>query len=451
MSTVSNAWGDQNQEFWKDGSLEAAAAVGAVPGLDPAVLAVTKEARGWDDVEYVLRSKDFGPGGDGKPSLLGGSSMFAGTIIQIRRKEHDQRRRLESVLFRSDTLRGYELDRLEPGLDRVLADLAATAPRDENGYVHSDLKALTVPLMLDVMTALVGLDGLDTPETLAELTEKFDALDRGVRALVSNSATGDEAERMEKDARAIQKWLIEGFFTPSWERRRQLLADVAAGRLDRSELPNDLITAMLEHGEHFNSWERDPEVCGREATVFLIASIGSTMRTTSFALAEIEDWIAAHPDDAEKRTDPRWIFRCVRETLRIHGTPTVPRVALADCVLPSGLEIREDDLIWVNLRSAIADRYGDDHDKFNPSREPPPAAHRYGLAFSDGRHTCPGKGLILNETIDDVDQRKGAMATILLKLFEAGGRIDHDREFKLYQGSMMFKSVDSCPIVFTDL
>ncbi len=451
MSTVSRAWGKEHQEFWKDGSLGAAAAARAMPGVDPDVLARTKEARGLADVEYVLRSKDFGPSGDGKPSLVGGGSMLGGSMIMIRGREHDERRRLESGLFRSDALRRYELDRLEPGLERVLADLAADAPRDENNYVRADLKDLTVPLMLDVMTALVGLDGLDTPDALGELTQKFDALDLGIRVVLAHAASGEEGRRLEEEAKAVEEWLVEHFFRPSWARREQLLASVAAGRLDREELPNDLLMAMLEHSDHFSKWGRDPSVYEREAIVFLIASIGSTMKNTSFALVEIEDWVVAHPEDSDKRTDPRWVSQCVKESLRVHGIPAVPRIAMADCVLPSGLEIHEDDLVWVNLRSAMAEQYGDQHDRFDPYRVPPGKAHRYGLAFSDGRHTCPGKGLILNETVDGVDERRGAMATILLKLFEAGGRIDRDREFRMYEGGMTFKYIDACPIVLTNV
>lgn len=306
-------------------------------------------------------------------------------------------------------------------------------------------------MMLDVMTALVGLDGIDTEEALAELTDKFAVLDRGARVLFGNAATGPEAERVEADVSAVSSWVVDTFVRPSLERRRQALTEVANGERAESDVPNDLLTAMLRHSDHFTNWSRDEEVYEREAIVFLIASIGSTIGNTAITLVEIEDWLAAHPADAHKRTEPGWIFRCVRESARIHGIPMVPRLALADSVLPSGLHVHANDLVWVNMRSAVAERFGPDHATFNPDRDLPAAAHLYGLAFGDGRQTCPGKGLVLNETIDGIDQRKGVIASMLLKLFAAGMQLDRARAVKLDQGRTVFKFVDTCPVVFTDL
>jgi hypothetical protein len=72
---------------------------------------------------------------------------------------------------------------------------------------------------------------------------------------------------------------------------------------------------------------------------------------------------------------------------------------------------------------------------------------RAGLAFSDGRHTCIGKVLVLGT--GHGDDRLGTAVSILQTLYEAGMRRDATRSPTLKPTTT--KRFATYPVVFEDL
>jgi cytochrome P450 len=412
-----------------------------VPLPEEAVYGATEfqEVADWDDVRFLLRSKSFeqvGPD-DGYPRVGLQHMIIGDSVVMLRGEHHAERRHLESVLFRRPTLLMYERDLVRPRLRQALHDL----PADGDGTVRADLNRISQDMLLELMLTLSGIS-LETPEKQDAFRALFGTLDSGSR--VRHAVDGEKAVR---EGLAAQRRFAEEFFEPAWREHEQLLAQVEAGELEESALPNDLIMLMLRNRAHFDNW--DAGVYLREATLFVIASVGTTTRELCLAVDAIERWLEQHPEDAERRTDEEFLERAFEESLRLHQSiPSVGRVAVEEVVLPSGARVAAGETVRVNLVGANRELLGDDADEFDPHRAPPPRGTRHGLAFSDGRHICPGKMLVLGDD-QDGGARLGTAKTALLELYRAGMRRDATREPVMKD--TLTRRFDSYPVVFENL
>jgi cytochrome P450 len=392
-----------------------------------------REITGWDDVRAVLRSKGFeqvGPD-DGYPRVGLQQRIIGDSVVMLRGDQHRERRHLESVLFRRPTLLRYEEELVRPRLQRTLAELAAE--RGPDGVVRGDLIRISLDMLLELMLTLTGIE-LETPAQEQRFRELFGTLDSGSR--VRHAA---RPETVIEEGLEAQQVFDREFFRPAWTRHERLLAGLAPGE----EAQNDLITLMLRNPSHFEQW--DPAVYLREATLFVIASVGTTTRELGLAVDSIERWVEQHPEEAARRTDEAFLERAFAESLRVHQSiPSVGRVAVADVRLPSGVEIRAGETVRVNLAAASGAVAGARPEAFDPFREDPAHGPRHGLAFSDGRHVCIGMQLVLGD-----EARKGTAKTALVELYRAGMRRDTGREPALKD--TITRRFDSYPVVFEGL
>lgn len=403
-----------------------------VPGqsvTEAAVYGATafQEIAAWDDVRFVLRSKHFEQVGpqDGYPRVDLQHRIMGDSVVMLRGEDHAQRRHLESVLFRRATLLSYERELVRPRLAHTLAGLTV----DGDGLRRADLNEISRDMLLALMATLTGV-ALETPEQERRFDEVFGMLDRGAR--VRHAADPEAALR---DGLAAQRAFAEEFFAPAWT-RHEAMADDAR--------PNDLITMMLRNEEHFAAW--DPEVYLREATLYVSASVGTTTRELCLAVDAIERWIEAHPADAALRTDDDSLGRAFEEALRVHQSiPSVGRVAAEAVTLPSGMTVGRGETVRVNLQAAGREAFGPGGEEFDPHRPAPARGARHGLAFSDGRHVCIGKMLVLGDR-DEEAERLGTAKTALLALYGAGMRRDQTREPALKD--TITKRFESYPVIF---
>ena len=349
----------------------------SMKGVRAEDVARARELTGWADIAHVLRSKDFEPpsgedgfGVDFQTRVLGDS------LVELRGDHHFERRRLVSILFRRGTLLGYEERPVRPAVAESIAALRATP--DPDGVVRTDLLGFGHRVSLRLMTTLLGFDGIDTPEEVESFSQLFDAVDVGARA----KYTTLDPEEVVQAALAAQRQIMDAYFWPAWERREQLRA---AGE----ELPKDLISVMVSHPEHFGQFERG--AVEREASLFIIASVVTTANEICHAVREIEGWIAEHPEDADLRTDEAFVVAAFQESARLHAFGWMVRAAVRDTTLRDGTALHEHDIVWLNFRTAYAELYGADADRFNPRRAQSDALSPYGLAFGDGRHTSSGR------------------------------------------------------------
>jgi cytochrome P450 len=399
------------------------------------------EVSTWEDVHFVLRSRSFeqvAPEDDYHEGTVLQGKIIGDSVVMARGPAHLERRRLESVLFRIPTLVAYENELVKPRLATILARLEADRGADR--VVRGDLVAISQAVLLEVMAKLVGVD-VSTPEREDRFRELFVRLDDGsrVRHMV-------DMHKALEEGLAVQKLFGDEFFRPAWEEHEQLLADVEAGRRPETDVPNDLITLMQRNREHFEQW--DEGVYLREATLYVVASTGTTTREIGLCFDVLERWLESHPEDAELRTDPDFLAAAFVESCRLHQSiQDVGRTATEDVTLPSGMVVRKGQPVRVSLVKANRDVVGSSAESFDPRRADPAVGDRAGLAFSDGRHQCIGKILVLGSGNDD--NRLGTAVTILQTLYEAGMRADPSTQPTLKATTT--KRFATYPIVLTGL
>lgn len=367
----------------------------------------TIEIRDYQDVVAILRSPLA------KKVLLEEygrefqAPVLRHTLIELDGPDHIERRRIEAALFRSVSIAYYERDLLEPAISR---ELEAMSARCEVPGASVDLLPSVRRMMAAVMAAIVGLDGV-VPDGVDRFLQLFARLDRCARV----RWTARDAEAIRLDALDAMRTFVSDYFGPSHRRRQDRTHST-----DR--LGSDLITEMLRRPDHFSKW--DPGLLGREAALFVSASIANATNAVCSTMYEVEHWCAAHPDlDTGARLDLSFLRRAVFETLRLHHSNVfLLRQLDGDLAIPSGRRLRAGDV--VRLLHGVASREGAGHDPdmFDPYRTMPTGVSSYALAFGEGRHTCIGKPLAIGDGSTQVIGRRGTVLAVVSELYRAGVR-----------------------------
>lgn len=372
----------------------------------------------YTDAIFALTAPEFGQGEfrsqDPNGKLVGDS------VISQYGSAHFERRRLEATLFKPSTLKMYE-DGVAHSLSSKLSQLLASP--DDDGLSRIDLLPLLHSVLLAVTFRLVGLDTEDDNDDLA-LYDHYLSIANGVLVRYSTQP----AATVLREAEAARDHLLKQYFEPAWNRREKLIAEVAAGRLEQSAVPNDLISLMIRNRKYFDSW--DELLVLREATLFIHASATTTTNTTPFVIDEICRWVGDDPDRAAKIADEEFLTLAINEAIRLHPTlPILRRIAREAVTLPSGQPLQEGEIVGVSLADANLDEevFGADAAEFNPFRTLPRGVDRSALGFGGGPHTCIGKPLVLGSVPGRPNPRNGTMKTVLIELFRNGVRPDpHD-------------------------
>ena len=390
-----------------------------------------REVSSPEDVEFVMRSRDFEfhrPEDRYSEGAVLQAALARDSLLRLWGEDHFARRRLESPLFRHETLKRYEEELVVPRLRREIAAIKTSAA-SRGEIPRTDAITISYRVFLILVAELVGLD-LETEADEERFRDILERLESGQRLRYSTNPHEMLALGLE-----AQKELEREFLVPSWERRER---DLAVG-VER----NDLVTIMLKNQDHFRQW--DDGVVVRETTLFVSASTGTATREMALAIDEIEAWIDEHPEDAVRRTDAAFLGAAFSESLRyMQSVREVGRVAARDVTLPSGVEVAADEVVKVMLIRANQEKFGPDGEYFNPYREPVEAADPYGYAFGGGRHTCIGKWLVLGR-----QDRLGIAVSMLRELYHAGMRPDPDNPPTLKKTHT--RRFDTYPIIFQEV
>jgi cytochrome P450 len=360
-------------------------------------------------IAEVLRSPNFG---NGRPDL----ARMRGTLPVIDGDEHRERRRQEAVLFTPVATEQYEREILQRQLDRFFAECRdAVAPGET---FRGDLVELGLSWLTQIAARISGVDGIDDDASAARLRELTEGR-------VAEYAKVDEHERrqIERDDDARRAVFREELFAPSLARRRALVADVAAGRRPRDELPRDVLTMLVAHPDP--AW--DDELPLREVLVYLAGSIRTTARSLVHLTAHLDAWFAERPDDLPRRTDPAFVRAAADETLRLHPVlPVLLRKAAERTVLSDGTVVAAGGRVALlfGTGNRDVDVFGPTANRFDPHRQTGQAAvPGYGLAFAAGTHTCIGRRLAMG-TGDPTSGALGSLVTMALRLQRMGVRPD---------------------------
>jgi cytochrome P450 len=376
----------------------------------------------YQDVDEAFRSRDFVQGGGGRRD----SAPFSGDgLLSLSGDDHFERRRIESVLFRRATLRHYEVDVLAPALAAALD--ACASRRDRDGAVRTELLGFLRSVIHRVSAAMVGLDGVNTPEA----TERFVACMVELSAGVNVEWASRDHREVIREALESKRRFVRDFFAPSWRRREALVAAAEAGRLPEAALPQDLLTVMIESRRHFARWDADVVV--REAILFNGAATNTVALAIPHVIAELDAWRRGHPEARGRVEEPGFLRLAIAETLRLHpASPFLIRRATRPTRLPGGRLVQAGEYVVLDLVSASRDvaAFGPDAGEFDPHRVPPVRIRPMGLGFGGGPHTCIGMGLAVGEApgrTDDPESPLGLMVYTLRELYRAGIELDPTR------------------------
>jgi cytochrome P450 len=367
------------------------------------------------DVDDAFRSRDFEQGGGGRRD----SEPFVGHgLLALSGDEHFERRRVEAPLFRRPALRRFESEVLAPALRASLEGCA----RGADGVARGELqRVLRVPLCR-VSAALVGIDGVDSPEAVDRYLWFMDRLSAGVNI---EWASRDHREIIREGLEVRARFERE-LFGPSWERRQRLVAAYDAGEVSSEALPTDLLTIVLLNPEHFGKW--GPDIALRETLLFNGAPTNTITSAMPHVVRELAEWLDRHPEDRERTEETEFLRRALGEALRLHPvSPYLIRRATRATRLPSGRLVREGEYVVLDLVKASLDPavFGAGAERYDPHRTPLVKTKPMGLAFGDGPHTCIGLSLSIGEAGAAVgDAPLGLAVYILRELYRAGIRLD---------------------------
>jgi cytochrome P450 len=348
-----------------------------------------------------------------------GEHLMAGVIVNLHGDQHVARRRLENRLFRRDTFRWYEQERVPAIIDAVLAPARVLG--------CGDLLTIARQTMMILSSDVAGVDR--PAGTTDELSKLYGVMDRMAKAATVAHATGDKAAIVADGDAALVEFTT-AFYEPSLARRAELVAQVHQGRVALHDLPKDVLTTLLVNHDRL---DLPAETMLREVAYYPWVGSHSTANQLVHAMHHIFEAISADPserlalaNDAVRRQ------RFVHESIRLHpASPVARRIATADVTLPSGIPIHLGDEVVIHVEQANRDplAVGPNPDRFNPFRTTADGVSLWGLSFGHGPHACLGQELAggSDPADDERDHLLGTINVMAGALLRAGARLDpHD-------------------------
>lgn len=347
-----------------------------------------------------------------------GAILMEKVLVNLHGEEHRKRRNVEAKVLRRDYFRWYESEIFPGTLKHTFAPYLALGKLDA---VDFGFRA-----MMNLTADFAGIDRVSrTPEETGQLLRILRTFGK---AATLGQAVGDK-EPVRAEIRAAIAEFDAGFFTPSEQRRRALIAEWRAGARAEADLPRDVLVELLR-AEDDLGLTRDELL--KEIGFYLLAGAFTTIHTMTHAIHEIFEWMIAHPEDAERlRNDRIFIQRCVHESTRLHpSSPTAGRRPVCPVHLPTGADVTPEDYVSVDLMSANRDTsvFGADAAAYNPRREIPKSIQPYGISFGLGAHACIGlnmaAGALPRPDTDPAAHQYGTVTLIIHALLQANARPD---------------------------
>lgn len=347
-----------------------------------------------------------------------GKVLMDRVLVTLHGDEHRSRRLLEMRIFKKDFFQYYENQVLPRVVEQTLAKFLPTG--------RTDLMEFGARALLDLTADFAGID---RPTGSDEERNTMLRLLKGMgTAATLGQFTGDR-EPVREAVRATIREFDEIFFTPSVERRQQLIKRFQAGEIAETDLPRDILTILLRNEDRV---DLSRDMILRETAFYYLSGAHTSVHSVTHAMHEMFQWGAAHPEDQERiKRDPLFVQRCVHESLRLHpSSPIAQRKPMCPVQLPSGDKAAEDDTVVIDLYAANrqVNTFGPDAAEFNPHRQLPPNQPPYGLTFGVGIHTCLGRNLAAGDvakanTNPDTHQY-GTVTLMALSLIKNNARPD---------------------------
>ena len=396
-----------------------------------------------DETGHVRLAEEPARQGSVEPQAAADESwidFFHGTELHfLNEPAHTQRRRALAPLLARDAHLWFRNRVILPTLEARLGEVLQNPGSD--GVRRTDMVSFMQRLATQVAAALVGIDGADTKggvDALLRITRTIDH----VLLLIHDRVpvTRDALELALENARTARAEFRQKFYAPSFEARRGLVARTEAGELPAAELPHDLLTTIARGAPTF-----EDEAGLAQATAFLSPVISGHTSQLLHALADLLDLEATHPG-VEAWREPAFMDAAVAESIRLHHPGVIPRQALADKTLASGVKIKAGQ--YVAIPQGALDRdpeiFGEDAERYDPHRDLPAGVYRFGLGFGSGSHMCIAQPLVMGQK-----GITGSIAPVLTALLEAGISRDPDCPARMVPEALPFREIYATfPVVF---
>ena len=344
-----------------------------------------------------------------------GEVIMGGTLLVLHGEEHRQRRAIEARVFRRNFFKYYEKEVFPATLAQTIAPYIAAG--------GGDLIALGYRLTANLTADFAGIDR--PARTAAETEQLIKLVKKMSEGATMVHSTRDPAVLRDEVREALAEF-DRDFLQPSIARRAALLEQVQNGALAEEDLPRDVLTVILKAQDElqFDATQRL-----REIAFYMQAGAHSTANSVVHAMEEILTWTG---DDAERRArlvDPRFVQRCVHESLRLHpASPEAWRKTTCPMALAGAGTLAEGERVELDLFAANRDAtiFGENATTFDPDRVLPTGIMPSGLAFGIGVHACLGRELdggVLARPDAAIDTVQfGIVTLIVIKLLELGAQ-----------------------------
>jgi len=395
-------------------------------------------------VDIAVEAKDVLGSPHIRSDLHFGASaqLIGGNVNTLSGEEHAHRRRIESILFTKEPIERYEHDVLVPAFHRRLA--ARAAEREADGLVRDDLIDLARAALIPMISALIGIDGVEGDEAVARIHRYSEVFGEGASSEWVPPDARDAIMRRALEARAE---FAESYFRPSLERRRQALARHAVGEAE--EPPVDLLVQLAREPS------LDEQQMLNEVVFFVVASTSTTSHSIPHIVTELWRWRDANPDRADRLSDPAFLREAAAEALRLHPVvPALIRKTLCPVDLSTGRHLDESQRIAVDLNACNRDRtiVEGEPDAFDPDRTVR-GLPRWAYAFGVGPHTCLGRSFAIGGPNAPTGGRAslGAVPRLLVLLLEAGIAPDPSAPRPALRTDTASERYQAFPVVFANL
>lgn len=397
----------------------------------PDFVTALQRVESYAEIEEIMKSPDFAMAGAPERTFF-----LEHTLIMSEGARHTELKQLFAPLMSREAIAYYELHLVDPVIRAVLDETGIS--RGEDGLVRLDVVPLIHAALTRISARVVGADGVDT----SERTARFLDLVLALSAATTGSFTAGNPLPLIAAGREAMDALVAEFLRTSLDRRVALAAEHAAGRIAREALPRDVLMSMALADDltRPDDAEKIPYIW-RTCALFLTASIKTTSHALPHVFVHVDEWLAAHPEDAEKLTDPAWLHRAVAEAIRLHqSAPVRFRAAIRDVTLSTGRAVAAGEMVALIAAPGNKDeaRFGADAALFNPNRDIARGTPAWGMAFGLGRHRCLGQNLVtgIMNRGDEKHGTEGTAVRIARALYALGARLDPNAPPRRHPTSM---------------
>ena len=366
------------------------------------------------------------------------------TVVCLHGEEHTKKKRIFSSVFNRRFYKHYQ-NHVFPKAVKETMDPAIAAG-------GGDMAQFAYRVLINLTADSAGIDRRHTEKDTDRLLALLGKL--GHAPTMGQLTDPSDRNRLLAELKEALDAFRDEFFEPSLAKRKAIVAQFAAGVIEKSDLPQDAITAQLLSDPTDEDLPYDERM--KDAAFFILAGAFTTANVLMNQVNNVLDWFEDHPKDRQNlMEDPILMQKFIWENARLHpASPITKRRALCPMHLPDGHNANTDEFVTVDLTKTNRHTalFGKDAEAFNPHRTPGNNLPLHGLSFGGGAHVCLGKllavGVRITEDNKDAEETEvGTIALVLKDLLRHGVARDPSRTAEIDESTAR-RHFKTLPFIF---